>query len=235
MNQTDKKEDILKIITEKSVLKQSVFDHTLETFSNLKSVLRYITTNFNSNLKGIDKRVHLEYKDNGPFDAQLKVAGDLLVFSMHSNAFEFDRNHSVWKLPYVENNPSSTICGMISIYNFLNDSFRYNREDDLGYLIARIFINKDKYYFVEGKRQMGYWCNNFGSAQINNETLRDIVYSAIQYSLEFDLLVPPYDSVKIVSAAQINSKIESSRMVTGKRLGFTFNSDDVSAGSNLNI
>ncbi len=235
MNQVDKKEEILKIITEKSVLKQKVFDNTLTTFTNLKSVLKYIATNFNSNLRGIDKRVYLEYTDQGTFDAQLKVAGDLLVFSMHSNAFEFDRDHSVWKLSYVEKNPNSTICGMISIYNFLNDSFRYNREEDLGYLIARIFINKDLSYFVEGKRQMGYWCNNFGVSQIDNETMRDIVYSAIQYSLEFDLLVPPYDSVKIATVAQINSKIESSRLKTGKRLGFTFNSDDVSAESNLNI
>ena len=82
---------------------------------------------------------------------------------------------------------------------------------------------------------MGYWINNFGAAQINNETLRDIVYSAIQYSLEFDLLVPPYDSVKIVSVAQINSQIESSRMQTGKRLGFTFNSDDISAETKLDF
>ena len=235
MNQVDKKEEILKTITEKSVLKQKVFDNTLSTFTNLKSVLKYIASNFNSNLRGIDKRVYLEYKDQGMFDAQLKVAGDLLVFSMHSNAFEFDRNHSVWKLSYVDKNPTSTICGMISIYNFLNDSFKYNRDEDLGYLIARIFVNKDLNYFVEGKRQMGYWCNNFGVSQIDNETLRDIIYSAIQYSLEFDLLVPPYDNVKIASVAQINSKIESSKMITGKRLGFTFNSDDVSAEAGLTI
>ncbi len=235
MNQVDKKEEIIKIISEKSVLKQHVFDNTYSTFLDLKSVLKYIANNFNSNLRGIDKRVYLEYIDQGIFDAQLKVAGDLLVFNMHSNAFEFDRNHTIWKLSYVEKNPLSSICGMISVYNFLNDSFRYNREDDLGYLIARIFINKDKYYFVEGKRQMGYWINNFGAAQINNETLRDVVYSAIQYSLEFDLLVPPYDSVKIVSVAQINSQIESSRIQTGKRLGFTFNSDDVSAETKLDF
>jgi thermostable 8-oxoguanine DNA glycosylase len=235
MNQVDKKEEIIKIISEKSVLKQHVFDNTYNTFLDLKSVLNYIANNFNSNLQGIDKRVYLEYKDQGIFDAQLKVAGDLLVFNMHSNAFEFDRNHTIWKLSYVEKNPLSSICGMISVYNFLNDSFRYNREDDLGYLIARIFINKDKYYFVEGKRQMGYWINNFGTTQINKETLRDIVYSAIQYSLEFDLLVPPYDSVKIVSVAQINSHIESSRMQTGKRLGFTFNSDDISAETKLDF
>lgn len=228
MNNIDKKENILKTITSKSVLKHKVYDNTLETFTNLKTVLKYISNNFNSNLKGIDKRVQLEFKEQGQFDVQLKVAGDLLVFSMHSNAFVFDRDHAIWKLPYVQNNPQNTICGMISIYNFLFDSFRYNRLDDLGYLIARIFINKDFHYFVEGKRQMGFRLQNFGNSEINNEILRDIVYAAIQYSLEFDLLVPPYDNVKIASVEQINSKIESTKLQTGKRLGFTFNSDDIS-------
>ena len=228
MNPDDKKEQILKTISVKSVIKQQVYDKTFSTFSTIKSALNSISVNFNANLNGIDKRVHLQYRDNGEFDAQLKVAGDLLVFSMHSNAFEFDRNHPVWQLSYVKNNPYSSICGMISIYNFLFDSFRYSREEDLGYLIARIFVNKDGLYFVEGKRQMGNWCNNFGLSQIDEDVLRDVIYSAVQYSLEFDLLVPPYDNVKIVSVSQINSKIESRRFQTGKRLGFTFNSDDIS-------
>ncbi|HEX2934331.1 MAG TPA: hypothetical protein VHO72_03165 [Bacteroidales bacterium] len=228
MNNVDQKEEILKTISVKSVIKHQIYDNTALNFHNLKNVLKYIATNFNSNLKGIDKRVLLEYKDQGEYDAQLKVAGDLLVFSMHSNVFEFDRSHSIWKMSYAQSNPFSTYCGMISIYNFLYDSFRYNRFEDLGYLVARIFINKDNFYFVEGKRQMGFWVNNFGTSQINNEVLRDIVYSAIQYSLEFDLLVPPYDNVKIASVAQINTKIESTKIQTGKRLGFTFNSDDVS-------
>ena len=38
----------------------------------------------------------------------------------------------------------------------------------------------------------------------------------------------PYDNVKIASVGQINAKLEYSRMKTGKRLGFKFNSDDVS-------
>ena len=228
MNNVDKKEEIIKTLSTKSVIKHQVYDNTLETFNNLKTVLKYISTNLNSNLKGIDKRIFLENKDQGVFESQLKVAGDLLVFSMHSNAFEFDRSHPIWKLSYIQNTPFSSICGVINIYNFLYDSFRYGRFDDLGYLVARIFINKDMQYFVEGKRQMGFWLNNFGTAPINSETLRDIVYSAIQYSLEFDLLVPPYDSVKIASVAQINSMIETSKIQTGKRLGFTFNSDDIS-------
>ena len=45
--------------------------------------------------------------------------------------------------------------------------------------------------------------------------------------LEFDLLVPPYDTVKIATVGQVEAKIQHSRVITGKRLGFQFNSDDV--------
>lgn len=228
MNNIDKKEAILKIIKEKSAVKQQIFDNTLNTFNLLKKVLKYIEINSNSNLEDIDERIHLQFKDQGKFDAQLKIAGDLLIFSMHTNAYEFDRSHLIWQHSMVKEDPMSSYCGMISIYNFLNDSFKYNRVEDLGYLIARVFINKDGYYFVEGKRQMSYWLNNFGTSKIDKEILRDIVNSSVLYALEFDLLVPPYDNVKIINVEQINNKIESSRIQTGKRLGFTYNSDDVS-------
>jgi hypothetical protein len=120
---------------------------------------------------------------------------------------------------------------MINVYNFLTDSFKYNRNDDLGYLIGRLFVNRENHYFVEGKRQMGFLYNNFGQAIISSDAIKRIIESAMLYSLEFDLLVPPYDMVKIASVAQMNSKIESSKLQTGKRLGFKFNSDDVLEGS----
>ena len=83
------------------------------------------------------------------------------------------------------------------------------------------------HYFVEGKRQMGFLYNNFGTSVISPESIKQVVETAISYALEFDLLVPPYDMVKIATVMQLNTKIESSRMQTGKRLGFKFNSDDV--------
>mgnify|MGYP001766559604 CR=1 FL=1 len=116
---------------------------------------------------------------------------------------------------------------MINIYNFLTDSFKYNRLEDLGYLVGRLFVNKDNHYFVEGKRQMGFLYNNFGTAIVDKDSLKRIIESAILYCLEFDLLVPPYDVIKIASVAQMNTKIENSKLQTGKRLGFKFNSDDV--------
>lgn len=224
---TQSKVLIVDTLKGKSVLKQKVFDNTASAFMLVKEILKNLARDVNSNLSGIDPRIRMEYTDRSTFDAQLKVAGDLLLFSMHSNIFQFDREHPAWKTAYIQKNKFNAYSGIINIYNFLADSFKYSRLDDLGYLIARIFINHENQYFVEGKRQMGMLFTNYGSEEFNNESLKKIVYTAINYSLEFDLLVPPYDTVKIASVGQAESKIQHSRLITGKRLGFQFNSDDI--------
>ena len=225
--QSSKQQQIFDLLSQKSVLKQQIYDNTLEVFNMIKDILSNMEDDCAQALKGVDSRVLMEYNDRGRHEAEIRVAGDLLIFSMHTNVFEFDRDHNIWKLSYVREDRDNSYCGIINIYNFLSDSFKYNRMDDLGYLIGRIFINRDMHYFVEGKRQMGFLYNNFGSAVISPEAVKQVVQTAIGYAIEFDLLVPPYDVVKIASVMQMNSKIETSRMQTGKRLGFKFNPDDV--------
>ena len=224
---TQSKVLIVDTLKGKSVLKQKVFDNTAVAFMIVKDILKNLARDVNGNLSGIDQRIRMEYTDRSSFDAQLKVAADLLLFSMHSNIFQFDREHPAWKTAYIQKNKFNAYSGIINIYNFLADSFKYSRLDDLGYLIARIFINHENQYFVEGKRQMGMLFTNCGNEAFTQESLKKIVYTAINYSLEFDLLVPPYDTVKIASVGQAESKIQHSRLITGKRLGFQCNSDDI--------
>jgi len=223
----EKKKIIIGTLSEKSLLKQKVYDNTLEWFSVIKDILKSLSKDINTSLGNMDPRIKLEYTDRSNFDAQLKVAGDILLFSMHSNIFQFDREHPAWKTPYIQKNKYNAYSGIINIYNFLFDSFKYSRMDDLGYLIARIFINHENQYLVEGKRQMGMLFSNYGNEALSRPSLQVIISTSIQYSLEFDLLVPPYDTVKIATVGQAETKIQHSRVITGKRLGFQFNSDDV--------
>ncbi|HDZ40510.1 MAG TPA: hypothetical protein ENH59_02355 [Bacteroidetes bacterium] len=227
MELDEQKVKIVKTLQDKSVLKQKVYDNTEAAFKRIKGLLEALTREIGRDILDTDKRIRLVYKENGKFDVSIKIAGDILVFSMHSNVFEFDRDHPVWKTPYIQKNKDNSYSGIISIYNFLADSFKYSRVEDLGYLIARIFINRENQYFVEGKRQMAMLFSNYGNEELGREALKRIIFTAMQYSLEFDLLVPPYDSVKIASVGQLEKKIQLSKMVTGKRLGFKFNSDDV--------
>jgi hypothetical protein len=123
---------IVDTLRSKSVLKQKVFDNTASAFMMVKDILKNLARDVNSNLTGIDPRIRMEYTDRSTFDAQLKVAADLLLFSMHSNIFQFDREHPAWKTAYIQKNKYNAYSGIINIYNFLADSFKYTRLDDLG-------------------------------------------------------------------------------------------------------
>lgn len=222
-----KREQITSTIKDKSLLKQQIYDRTHEVMQELKEILAEYASEVNEEIDGMDKRIKLEYRDRGKLEAQLQIAGDVLIFSMHTNVFKFDRSHPIWQNSYVEQNQMNGYCGVINIYNFLSDSLKFNRNEDPGYLIARIFINREKQYFVEGKRQMAYRHNNFGQGAVCSSALVDIVENAIIYALDFDLLVPPYELSKEITVESVNTKIEMSRLQTGKRLGYQFNVEDV--------
>lgn len=227
MNILNTKAAILETIKDKASLKQQVYKNTNEIFEDLRIVVRKLIEEYNLELGNVHEEIFLSFEDRGEFEFQIKIAADILVFSLHTNVFQFNRDHNVWEQSYVKNNPDNAYSGIINIYNFLADSFKYTRLEDLGYLVARIFINREKHYIVEGKRQLGLLQTNLSKSTADTEHLRNIVETAINYSLNFDLLVPPYDNVKIMSVAQIFEKIQNSRMPTGKRLGFQFKSDDV--------
>ncbi len=220
------KRKIIDTLKEKAVLKQQVFDHTKNTFKLLKKELQTIVRTYNQELKDEDERIFLEYRDRGMFEAEIKVAGDLIIFNMHSNIFEFPRNHEIWKdNPYIDK-PLITYSGIINIYNFLADSFKYNRLEDLGYLIGRIFINKDGTFFIEGRRELGFNFPEFGKNDVTPENIRSLLEASIAYALKFDLLVPPFNNVKIVNVNHMKERINKSKMQTGKRLGFSYNAID---------
>lgn len=225
MPQPTAHELILKLLKEKSSLKQEVFHKTIAAFSLLKEVLRETADQLKPEALAIDKRLIIEYKEKSEFEVELRVAGDVLIFYMHTNVFEFDKSHPLWKSSYVRENPDFSFCGQIHVYNFLSDSFRYNRVNDLGYLIGRIFLNVENHYFVDGKRQLGFLYNDFAKNVVDHAALKKVVESLILYVLDFDLFTPPFDAVKEVSVSQILEASMSMQMKTAKRLGFRFQAD----------
>ena len=103
MDKSPMREKILAAIINKSTLKQHIFDNTFTTFNELKDVLFEIASELDDDLDGkLDKRVRIEYRDRGKFEAQLQIASDLLIFQMHTDIFEFDSNHIIWQNEYVQ-------------------------------------------------------------------------------------------------------------------------------------
>lgn len=212
----------------KTNLKQEVYRKTSASFSLLKEVLKDLAEEYTSFLRDkVDENVLPVYQEKGLFEAEFRIGGDLLIFSMHSNVFLFNREHPIWKIDYIKNKPENAYCGVFNIYNFLADSFKYNRYEDLGYLVARIFVNRESHFFVEGKRQSNELVKDFGSDELTKEYMKEIIETTILYAIDFDLLVPPYEQVKIANVQQMQAEINHSRIQTGKRLGFKFSTDDI--------
>lgn len=217
------RERILEKIIRKSTLKQQVFDNTFWAFNLLKETLLEMASEFDDALDGkLDRRVRLEYRDRGKFEAQLQVANDVLLFQMHTDVFEFPEDNAVHRSVYVTKERTNSYCGIINIYNFLSDSFKFNRNADEGYLIGRIFINRERCYFAEGRGQNAMPAERFGEAELTQEALIDILERAIDFALSFDLLMPPYEQTKRVTLDQFNTKMDNSKFVTGKRLGYDY-------------
>ena len=211
---------LLELIKTKSVLSKDTTDVAFEIFMQLKELLLQMEKTLNNYIGDVDRRIKIQYVDKGTFEAELKVSDDILIFMMHSNVFVFDDKHPLMKSGYVHADNSRATCAMISIYNFLSDSFKFERKHDAGHLIARIFINHEKHFFVEGKKQLGVLFNDFGNDVLDKKTLQAITETALLYSLDIDVVVPPFDQMASITVSDVIEYSLQGALSTGKRLGF---------------
>ena len=215
-----KSNKIVELLKEKSATKQLIYRNTKEVFENLVISLKAKEKSLSKLLKKEENAVKLEFKSNGIFDVQLKFAGDTLLFHMHSNVFDFPPDHNIFKSKYVKKDNSRSFCGVINIYNFLSDSLKYNRLNDEGVLIGRVFINKEKKFFVEGDEDLGSLFKDFSKKEINAESIDEIINTCMIFTLNFDLCSPNFNDVRLVSVHNLLAMSMNQKIKTSKRLGY---------------
>jgi len=220
------KAELLQIIKDKSSLKRDVFELSKERFKVLKKRIHDLIKELSSEIESVDPRLEISYKDLGDYYAQLTIAGDTLVFALHTNVFFFPDSSPHWDTQYLKEKVGRGYCGTIQVYNFLADSVRFNREQDAGYLIARLFLNAENHFFVEGKKELGPMFNDFINDEFTEERIMDFLTAVVRHSLNFELYVPTYHTVSQITLGDANSLKDNIRLRTGKRLGFQFGMGD---------
>ena len=225
MENSNVKAEISKLIAEKLTVKREVFKQTKAVFSLLREVLQEMKNDLQSENK-LEKPIDIRVVEVGEYEIRFRVGGETILFIMHSNVFDFDEKHKVYGNSYVQKGPYKTFCGQIYMYNFLSDSFKYNRYNDLGYLIARLFVNIDKHFFVEGKERLSFLFNDFNNAVLTKGDLTRIVEEVVHNCLTFDLNTPAFKQVEVVTVDEISQVSNELKLQTGKRLGFRFKSDE---------
>ncbi|MBL7858631.1 MAG: hypothetical protein JNM57_13155 [Cyclobacteriaceae bacterium] len=219
MNTTpDHLEYITRMLESKSNAKQLTYKHLLTAFASLSSESRKLIESLKEKTSPGDKDVTLEFATINDHEFHVKLAGDLLIFVLHTNIVTFSHEHSVMQEKYIQQNEINRYFGQINIYNFMSDSLKFNRINDPGYLVARIMINHDNRFFVEGEGQLGFLYSRISDGAIREADLKNIVNLSLTIAIENDLMAPPYMNVKFITLYQ---KLEHTpELGGGQKIGF---------------
>lgn len=206
------------LLINKSALKQDVSEEVQKIFNNLKKAIEGEINEIKPSIT--DERIRLNSEAKGDSEIKVMIGSDALVFQMHSNVFMLDDEHEAWSLDYLKKTPKNGYFGVIHIYNFLADSFIHNRFNDTGFLIGRIFINRESHVMVEGKGQLGFLFKDPTDAVCYDDILKHIVQVSFAQALDFDLMTTPIEAIEEISIGQILAISADLQLKTSKRLGF---------------
>jgi hypothetical protein len=214
----DPLEHIQQMLENKSTAKQITYKILISAFETLAKESRRVVGELKKKVKPSDQDVTVDFKRINEHEFQVKLAGDLLIFVVHTNIVTFGEEHDVMKDPYIKLNEFNKYFGQIMIYNFMSDSIKFNRVNDPGYLLARLLVNHEGRYIVEGEGKLGVVYSHISPSPITEHDLNILVKLALTLAIENDLMAPPYPQVKFITLYQ---KLEKTQELgAGQKIGF---------------
>lgn len=177
-----------------------------------------------------EEQLMLEVSKRNENELHLTIAGDTLVFVMHTNIIKFDDSYHYNQSDYVEENPNRKFLGQINVYNFMADSLKYNRQNDPGYLILRLLIDCEGRFFVEGEKPMSFLYGSISAEPLSIENLQHLILLMIQTAIEQDLIIPAFEEIRLISLKQMDHHVQ--HMGGGNKIGFQMRNTIIADSSN---
>lgn len=209
---------IQQLLEYKSTAKQVTYKRLIHAFETLAKESKRVINELKKRTKPGDADVTLDFKRINEHEFQVKVAGDMVIFVLHTNIVTFEDSHDVMKDAYIQSAEINRYFGQIMIYNFMSDSLQFHRVNDPGYLLARLLINHEGRYIIEGEGKLGVVFSHISESPITETDLNILVKLALTLAIENDLTAPPYNQVKFITLYQ---KIEKTlELGAGQKIGF---------------
>ena len=94
------REHLLKLLLDKSALKQDVADDCKIVFMSFKKAICKELDALKFKIK--DPRIRLNYEDKGEHEIHAYIGSDVLVFNLHRNVFKMPDNDPLWGTAYFD-------------------------------------------------------------------------------------------------------------------------------------
>ncbi len=218
MSELDPIEYIQKLLESKSTAKQVTYKNLLNAFTSLSAEAKRVVAELKTKSQPSDADVTVDFFLVNEHEFDVKLAGDLLVFVLHTNIVTFDESHPVMQDPYIKQTEVNRYFGQIMIYNFMSDSIKFNRVNDPGYLLARLLINHEGRYVIEGGGKLAQVSNKVSDSPITEQELSLLIKLSMSIAIENDLMAPPFPQVQFITLSQKNEKTQE--LGGGQKIGF---------------
>jgi hypothetical protein len=218
---------IKNLLESKSTAKQATYRHVVAAFSVLSNEAREVAEELKKRAHPGDKDVTVEFNVTSEHEFDVKLAGDVLIFVMHTNIVTLEEAHAIMKEDYIKENEVNRYFGQIMIYNFMADSLKFNRTNDPGYLLARLMINHENRFFIEGEKDLAEF-NKISENPITEDVLRKIVKIVLRMAIENDLIAPPFTQVKSITLHQ--KREHTPELGGGQKIGFRMSYENKTEG-----
>lgn len=226
MENQDPTAKIAHLIETKSKCKQITFRYLKEIFKQLHTVAENVVSQINGHIQNKDEDIIIEVRAISDHEFHIKMAGDLLVFIMHTNIVTLDPVHEFNKTEYVKEDPMRKYLSQINVYNFMADSFAFNRLDDPGYLIARLLVNYEKYFLIEGDKPLNFMYGHVSQKPLAESDLMILIQLVLNQSIESDLITRPFPEIRIIT---LGEKVRQSQILSGGyKIGFQLSDQNIS-------
>ena len=209
---------IAHLLVSKSTIKHHTYKNLCNYFNMIEQVSQELIQSLKIERSKYEEQLRLDVVRKGENEFHLTIAGDTIIFLMHTNIIKFDDQYHYNKSEYVQANPARKFLGQINVYNFMADSIKYNRVNDPGYLISRILIDFQGRFFVEGEKPMSFLYGNVSPEPLSAATLQHLILLMIQTAIEQDLVIPNFEDIRFISLQQIDQQMHSTG--GGNKIGF---------------
>ena len=217
LNSEDPINFIKYLLESKSTAKQTAYKHICRAFSVLEKESKSVVEELKRRANPSDKDVTVEFNTINAQEFDVKLAGDMLIFVLGTNIVTLEESHPIMKEDYIRENEVNRYFGQIMIYNFMAESLKYNRTNDPGYLLARIMINHENRFFIEGERELESY-NQMSEVPVTDEDLQMVVRIVLKMAIENDLVAPAFTEVKAIT---LNQKRDHNLELGGaQKIGF---------------
>ena len=216
--QQDPTENIAEILLNKSTVKQKTYRNVCKAFKQLQEVATLLIDVLSAKTTERDEDIKLRVESINDQEFHIQIAGDLLVFVLHTNIITLPADYEYNQTDYVSDQPLRKYLGQINVYNFMADSFEFNRLNDPGYLLTRLLINYENHFIVEGDRQVGFMFESVSSKPLEKVDLDILIKLIIAQAAENDLIVPPFSKIRSITVREKLEKTQS--LGAGNKIGF---------------